>query len=714
MEQNTGNPLRLGLAPLRKTVSAAWMRLVRSVIFAAMFLSIAGDAQRWANAMQPPAVGDSGGLASSREVNANAQRLLQSPSDPADAGFGQQLVQTARVVGRNGDLETALKLLSRALDHYQTGPLAADHLAIFTIRLGIASAGWQLGRHDLVIQQSEALLEMPAQGNDLKERIAARQLLAKSWHQVGRFDKSLQATRELAGASPIAKSLAADQALLIGAAALAAGQLEVATAAYQFYLAEMPQGARTSDAVLGVAWAAAWGAQPPEQAEMILAEFIETYPDHHDLPHAIAARAGLLERLGRVDNAESLRLRLVADYPESASAVTVLDEVIRSRPAPWPDPVRAGWLARLATVQGAESASRGRPDETAKITVETVERLLIGALATGDDPLWQATVAALIVMDLDGTPTTEVLNQLSLQATGDRIDGDSHAHVAEHLAIDILGKLIDFELVAGPPPGQPQPADKTQPAATPGSLPSSCEAVCRWAGINGRWSLLALVADQSQPPEPGNPQTLGRGVAIDRLLAESLMQTRRGQDAWVWWEAIIGAWQCNDFPTLVRGAETAVAYGTVEAAQIRLPAAKAAAGEDGFRLSLVRMLEAELAIRRARMDEARGLLSEIVRATDTAAELRPRAQWLIGETYFLQQKYAEAIDAYRRVDTLDAGGEWAAVSLLQAGKAFEKLGRPREAATCYTALLTRFSDLPHASHARTRLAQLSGDAPLRR
>jgi TolA-binding protein len=87
---------------------------------------------------------------------------------------------------------------------------------------------------------------------------------------------------------------------------------------------------------------------------------------------------------------------------------------------------------------------------------------------------------------------------------------------------------------------------------------------------------------------------------------------------------------------------------------------------------------------------------------------------LIGETYFLQQKYAEAIDAYRRVDTLDASGDWAAVALLQAGKSFEKLARPREAATCYTALLTRFADLPHANHARTRLAQLGGDAAIRR
>jgi len=714
MEQIIAMRMGSGLASVRKQRSGQWLEFARGVMLAVLFWSLAIAPHRWATAMQAPVAVDSAEPASSSESHAIAERLLHSQADPADAAYGQQLVQTARGVGRSGDLEMALKLLSRALDHYQSGPLAADQPAIFTIRLGMASAGWQLGQHELVIQQSEALLMMSAQGNDLNQRIAARQLLAKSWQQVGRFDKSLQVTRELAGASPIAKSLAADQALLIGAAALADAQWAVATEAYQFYLAEMPQGARTSDAALGVAWAAAWGAQPPEQAQAMLADFIETYPNHHDLPHAIAARAGLLDRLGRGDQAESLRLRVLAVYPQSSAAVTMLDDVIRLRPAPWPEQVRAGWLARLVAVNPLESLPHGRPDETAKIAPAAFERLLIGALATGDDPLWQAIVAALIVTDLDGTLTTEVLDRLSIQATGERAGADDHAHVAEHLAIDVLGKLIDSMPAAGQQTGPAKSAGKAESSVTRAAVPRGCEAVCRWAGINGRWSLLALVADQLLPPDLSNPQTLGRGIAVDRLLAESLMQTRRGQDAEVWWEAIIQAWQCDDFPTLVRGAETAVAYGTIEAALARLPAAQAAAGDDAFRLSLVRLLEAELAIRRARMDEARGVLAEIVRGTETAAELRPRAQWLIGETYFLQQKYAEAIDAYRRVDTLDASGEWAAVSLLQAGKAFEKLGRPREAATCYTALLTRFSDLPHAGHARSRLAQLSGDGPLRR
>jgi tetratricopeptide (TPR) repeat protein len=275
-------------------------------------------------------------------------------------------------------------------------------------------------------------------------------------------------------------------------------------------------------------------------------------------------------------------------------------------------------------------------------------------------------------------------------------------HVAEHLAIDLLGRMVDHQ------------AGGAGAGAAGAAIPAGCESACRWLGATGRWSILAIVADQSASPDPSKPETLSRGVAIDRLLAESLMQTRRGRDAMLWWTAIIDAWQCDDFPTLIRGAETAVAYGDIDSAQSRLEAAQTAAGDDAFRSSLVRMLEAEMAIRRARMDEARDLLAGIVRAGDTVAELRPRAQWMIGETYFLQQKYNEAIDAYRRVDALDAEGEWAAAALLQAGKSFEKLSRSREAATCYTALLSRFANLPHANQARTRLAQLGGDPSLRR
>lgn len=626
------------------------------------------------------------------DLAAIAARLLGHPRPVADdPSFGPELIRTARAVGRSGDLETAVELLSVAVEHYQSGRIDEHQAAMMTARLGIASAGWQLARYDLVIEHAAGLLATPETVGDANQRVAAGQLLAKALHQTGRYEESLAAARRLSETSPVAKSLATEQAMAIGGSALRAGQHAVAIDAYHFYLTEMPGGGRSGDAALGLAWAAASGAEDPERAERRLSKFIADYPDHRDIPHAIAAQAKLLDQLGKGDLAAQCRLRVLAEHGQSDASIAVLDESVLATEAPWPDAVRAGWLDRLDRI------TRPRPNRGTDavprpaIRTDVMERLFVGSLAQSDDAFWRATLAALLAFDDDGTRTSEVLDRMA-----------DAGHVAEHLAIDLLGQMVDHQgngATAGP---------------AGGAIPAGCESACRWLGSTGRWSMLAIVVDQSVSPDSAKPETLSRGVAIDRLLAESLMQTRRGQDAMLWWAAIIDTWQCDDFPTLIRGAETSVAYGDIDSAQRRLQAAQAAAGDDAFRSSLVRMLEAELAIRRARMDEARDLLAGIVRAGDTVAELRPRAQWMIGETYFLQQKYNEAIDAYRRVDALDAEGEWAAAALLQAGKSFEKLSRSREAATCYTALLSRFANLPHANQARTRLAQLSGEPSLRR
>lgn len=632
---------------------------------------------------------------------AAAKRLLSEPSPASDdASYGQRLIEQARAVGRSGDFQIALELLLRALEHYQSGPLANQHAAIQTARMGITSAAWQLGKYELVVEHASELLRLPSNGDDGPQRTAARQFLARSLQQCGQYERALEVTTELADASAAAKTFAAEHALAIGGAALRHDQLEVAANAYRFYLECAPGGARTADAVLGIAWTAALGADSPEHAEQQLADFIASYPDHHDVPHALQAQAKLLRQLGRDADAERISMQVIVDYPASDAAKSALEVYLLATAEPLPEAVRTAWLARLNVIAGEieSKPSQNTADVTQPLPAEVAAKLLAAALKHGDDGLWQTTIKALVQVDADGQLSLRVLQSLTQEQL---------PHVAEHLAVELLGQIVN-----GPASGGSaglSPAD---------ALPAACESACRWAGLTGRWSLLALVAEQTQPPlQPYDRSVRARRLAIDRLLAESLMQMRRSQEAMPWWDAIITVHAAEDFPTLLRGAEVATAHGSVEQATLRLQAATQAA-DDPFGLALVRILEAELAVRKARMDEARELLSAIVRATDSVAELRPRAQWLIGETYFLQGKYAEAIDQYRRVDALDAEGQWAAAALLQAGKAFEKLARPREAATCYTALLSRFSDSPNAAQARARLAHL-GDSdrpgtPLRR
>ena len=49
------------------------------------------------------------------------------------------------------------------------------------------------------------------------------------------------------------------------------------------------------------------------------------------------------------------------------------------------------------------------------------------------------------------------------------------------------------------------------------------------------------------------------------------------------------------------------------------------------------------------------------------------AQWMIGESFFHQEKYAEALAEYLRVDDRYPFPRWQAAALLQAGKCHERL-----------------------------------------
>jgi TolA-binding protein len=79
------------------------------------------------------------------------------------------------------------------------------------------------------------------------------------------------------------------------------------------------------------------------------------------------------------------------------------------------------------------------------------------------------------------------------------------------------------------------------------------------------------------------------------------------------------------------------------------------------------------------------------------------AQWMIGETYFHQKDYLEAIKAYYRVERLFPYPRWQAGALLQSGKCHEMRGEFQEAAKLYGRLLKDHADSPFAEEASQRL-----------
>lgn len=114
--------------------------------------------------------------------------------------------------------------------------------------------------------------------------------------------------------------------------------------------------------------------------------------------------------------------------------------------------------------------------------------------------------------------------------------------------------------------------------------------------------------------------------------------------------------------------------------------------------SLGRLEEARVAYRRA-------ALSPQASQTETAA----LAQWMIGETFFHQRRYDEAVAAYE----LCARGKfprWQAAALLQAGKCRLLLGQRDQAIASFERVVGELPDTPYSGEARQRLSALGATA----
>jgi TolA-binding protein len=107
---------------------------------------------------------------------------------------------------------------------------------------------------------------------------------------------------------------------------------------------------------------------------------------------------------------------------------------------------------------------------------------------------------------------------------------------------------------------------------------------------------------------------------------------------------------------------------------------------------------------RAEFDDAReAYQSVVVSTTGAKTETAAMAQWMIGETYFMQNQYNQAIKAYHRVHVLYSYAQWQAAALLQAGKCHEAIGQWGEAVKLYSQILKDYPTTHMAEKAAVRL-----------
>lgn len=102
--------------------------------------------------------------------------------------------------------------------------------------------------------------------------------------------------------------------------------------------------------------------------------------------------------------------------------------------------------------------------------------------------------------------------------------------------------------------------------------------------------------------------------------------------------------------------------------------------------------------------EARAWYEKVVAATNSP--VAARAQFQIGETFFAQGKYEEAVAALLAVADVYAYPEWAARATLEAGRAFEQLKQPQQARQQYELVVQKYKQSAEAALAAKRLAQM--------
>jgi TolA-binding protein len=106
-----------------------------------------------------------------------------------------------------------------------------------------------------------------------------------------------------------------------------------------------------------------------------------------------------------------------------------------------------------------------------------------------------------------------------------------------------------------------------------------------------------------------------------------------------------------------------------------------------------------------RFVEAMSAYEQVIARNQSATAAR--AQFQIGQCFFAQQKYEDAVRELLKVDILYAYPEWSAAALYEAGRCFERLNKPAEAQAQFAQVAAKYKDTNWAELANQRLHEPS-------
>lgn len=258
------------------------------------------------------------------------------------------------------------------------------------------------------------------------------------------------------------------------------------------------------------------------------------------------------------------------------------------------------------------------------------------------------------------------------------------------------------------------------PHASPAQLARSMELFGRSAGQLGRWEDVVAEASALVESAESGPQV----EQAEFWLAESASQADDTHSAICGFTSL--AAKSSDDAMVVRSqlraAQCLFSQGkTSEARQLadvllrKLPEQTIAMAdwvEAAYLAGRCHAKLGEFSAARSRFTDAvaKGRSFANAEVQETAA----KSQWMIGETYFHQQRFLHACRAYQLVVAGWPNSSWRSASLLQAAKCQARLGEHESAERLYEQLLQETPQGEYAAEARTQLERLktaANDSP---